>query len=810
PNRTLAHHPLFQTMLALQNAPAGDFTLPGLTAQTLNVGTATAKFDLFWNLTEQQATSGGLEGVLEYSTDLFRRETAEALAARWVRVLRAVADDPGLRIGRIDILLDGERSALLPAARDGADAGSGATLPELFAARVDETPDRVAVVCGTDTLTYRDLDVRANRLAHALRARGVGPETLVALALPRSLDLVVTVLAVLKAGGAYLPLDPDAPADRIALMLDDARPALLVVDRADRGGDTDTPTPRLVLDEPTTAREIAAQPESAPGSGGGPHNPAYVIYTSGSTGRPKGVVVTHHNVVRLFASTDRWFGFGPDDVWTLFHSYAFDFSVWELWGALLHGGRLVVVPFDTSRAPDRFLELLVEERVTVLNQTPSAFHQLVRADREAPETGRRLALRTVVFGGEALEPARLADWYARHDDAAPLLVNMYGITETTVHVTHTALGRGHAAEGTASIIGDALPDLRVHVLDPALNPVPVGVPGELYVAGPGLARGYLNRPGLTAERFVADPFAAAPGARMYRSGDLVRRRATEDGGLALEYVGRGDQQVKVRGHRIEPGEIEAVLAGHPEVSRAVVVARSERQDDTRLVAYVVAEPGRTPNLAALRDHARRHLPPAMVPAAVIEVAALPLTVNGKLDRAALPAPVWEDAGSGDGRVPRSPGEMVVAGLFAEVLGVPPERVRADDSFFDLGGHSLLAARLVARVRAVLGAEIALRTLFEAPTVAGLAERIADAGTSERPPLRACADRPDRLPLSFAQQRLWFLERMEALGPTYNIPVALHLAGELDRAALARALGDVVARHESLRTLFPETGGVAVQ
>ncbi|MGW0585370.1 AMP-binding protein, partial [Streptomyces sp. NPDC002920] len=473
----------------------------------------------------------------------------------------------------------------------------------------------------------------------------------------------------------------------------------------------------------------------------------------------------------------------------LFHSYAFDFSVWELWGPLLHGGRLVVVPFGTSRSPEAFLRLLAEERVTVLNQTPSAFYQLMQVERD----GAELALRTVVFGGEALEPARLADWYARHADDAPVLVNMYGITETTVHVTHTALD-ARSAEDPSSVIGTAIPDLRTYVLDDHLCLVPPGVSGELYVAGPGLARGYLNQRALTAARFVADPYGP-PGTRMYRTGDVVRLRA--DG--TLEFVGRADDQVKVRGFRIELGEIEAALAAHPEVGDVAVVARQDRTDDTRLVAYVVGPTG------SLREYLRERLPEYMVPSAFVALDALPLTVNGKLDRRALPEPQTGTLGAG--RAPRTPQEQILCELFAEILGVAEAGV--DDGFFDLGGHSLLATRLVARVRATLGVELELRTLFEVPTPAGLAASLTGAGQA-RLALTASEDRPELIPLSFAQRRLWFLHQLEGASANYNIPLAWRLNGSLDRTALEAALRDVLARHESLRTLYPQLDGTPYQ
>ncbi|TKS95589.1 non-ribosomal peptide synthetase, partial [Streptomyces galbus] len=453
-------------------------------------------------------------------------------------------------------------------------------------------------------------------------------------------------------------------------------------------------------------------------------------------GRPKGVVVAHRNVARLFDATRKWFGFGPDDVWTLFHSYAFDFSVWELFGALLHGGRLVVVPYEVSRTPGAFLDLLADHGVTVLNQTPSAFYQLAQADADAP--GRELALRTVVFGGEALQPSRLADWYRRRPDDSPALVNMYGITETTVHVTYQPLTRERAT-AAASVIGVAIPDLRTYVLGPGLELAAPGVVGELYVAGPGVARGYLGRPGLTAERFVADPYATEPGTRMYRTGDLVRWN--QDG--ELEFVGRADHQIKIRGFRIEPGEIENVLTDHPDVTEAAVVVREEQSGGGRLVAYAVVRG--TLHGEDVREFVRERLPEHMVPAAVVVLDSLPLTGNGKLDRAALPAP--EFASAGTGREARTPQEQIVCDLFAQVLGLP--RAGVDDDFFDLGGHSLLATRLIAQIRAAFGVELELRALFDGPTPAAVAALLDTAGPA-RPSLTA-RERPSVLPLSFAQR-----------------------------------------------------------
>ncbi|MFD8912686.1 non-ribosomal peptide synthase/polyketide synthase [Streptomyces sp. NPDC059575] len=797
PARSLSHHPLFQTMLALQNAPLATFDLPRLRVAADLVHTGTAKCDLTFMLTEQPGTDG-LSGLVEYSTDLFDASTVEGIVERWLRLLRAVVADPGRRIGQVDVLSADELGALLPAVvvRDGELPES--TLTTLFEERVRANPAAVAVASGEVTLTYGELDTRANRLAHALIARGAGPERLVALALPRSADLVVAVLAVLKAGAAYVPIDPQYPAARIAYLLRDTRPSLLVTTGPIGELPGTEQVDRFLLD----TADLSQLPDTDPGIAVRPEHPAYVIHTSGSTGDPKGVVVPHRNVVRLFDATRELFDFSANDVWTLFHSYSFDFSVWELWGALLHGGRLVVVDHETSRSPRLFLELLARERVTVLNQTPSAFYQLMRADEEASETGRSLALRTVVFGGEALEHARLANWYERHPDDAPRLVNMYGITETTVHVTHAALDRSGTAPGR---IGAALPGLRTYVLDAHLRPVPPGVPGELYVAGPGLARGYLNRPALTAGRFVADPFGPA-GARMYRSGDVVRRGA--DGGL--RFVGRADDQVKVRGFRIELGEIEAALAAHPAVAQVAVLARQDRADDTRLVAYLVPAGDAAPRPAELREHLRERLPEHMVPAAFVTLERLPLTANGKLDRRALPAPDLAPAHTG--RAPRTPQEQILCELFAEVLGVAEAGV--EESFFDLGGHSLLATRLAARVRATLGVELELRTLFETPTPAGVAAALASAREArpalEPQPRPADGQVGGSVPLSFAQRRLWFLHQLEGAGADYHISLAWRLSGDLDRRALEDALADVVERHETLRTVFPVVDGVPYQ
>ncbi|GAA3212014.1 amino acid adenylation domain-containing protein [Actinocorallia longicatena] len=762
PVRHLGRHPLFQVALSFQNNPEARAELDGLTVATVDLPTGAAKYDLSLYLEETHASDGspaGIEAGLEYALDLFDPATARDIADRLLRLLAAVVADPDAPVGAVDLLAADERSTILQSwssggARAVEPSAAPRTIQALFEERVASDPAAVAVTCEGEHLSYRELNARANRLAAHLIAHGAGPGKFAAIALPRSLDLVVAVLGVLKSGAAYVPVDPDYPADRIAYMLEDSRPVLTV-------------TAEVIA-------ESAGRPDTDPGVVMSAEDPAYVIYTSGSTGKPKGVVIPHSNVIRLMTSTEHWFSFGSDDVWTLFHSYAFDFSVWELWGPLLYGGRLVVVPYGVSRSPVEFLKLLEAERVTVLNQTPSAFYQLMAADAAAPAV---LSLRFVIFGGEALELGRLQDWYSRHADGAPVLVNMYGITETTVHVSHLALDSASCAEASGSVIGVPIPDLRIYVLDDRLQPVPPGTVGELYVAGPGLARGYLGRPGLTAERFVANPFGAG---RMYRTGDLGRWRR----GGALEYLGRADQQVQLRGFRIELGEIEAALVRHPEVTDAAVIVREDRPGDRRLVAYVV---GGEVESSELRRFVNADLPDYMVPAAVVALDALPLTANGKLDRKALPAPDFSVKVTGRG--PRDEHEEILAALFAEVLGL--DRVGIDDGFFDLGGDSIIAIQLVARARQS-GLVVTPREIFQHQTVAGLAAVARTEEAFEAEPEGAGIGPVPATPIM-----RWF-EELRGPKDSYSQRMLLRVPPRLDPAALAAAHQTVVDHHDMLR------------
>ncbi|MQY09520.1 non-ribosomal peptide synthetase [Actinomadura macrotermitis] len=786
PPRHLGRHPLFQVGLTFQNNPKAKVELPGFTAEVEPLYAGVSRFDLLMVLTEEE---DGLAGELEYALDLYDPASAERLITRFERFLTALLDAPDTRIGAAPVLSGDERATILGDWAGGSAVGKAerATIPALFEAQAAARPDAPAVTFEGRTLTYGEVNAEANRLARYLAAREIGAEQFVALALPRSAELVVAILAVLKTGAAYVPIDPDYPADRIAHMLDDAKPVIAIT-TGEAGSALPEELPRVLLDE----QEHSAYLDSDLGDEDrvrplSPEHPAYVIYTSGSTGRPKGVVVPHQNVARLLKSTEQWFDFGPDDVWTLFHSYAFDFTVWELWGSLLYGGRLVVVPFLTSRSPEDFLRLLAAEKVTVLNQTPSAFYQLMAADRDNP--GQDLALRYIVFGGEALELGRLDDWYSRHPENAPTLVNMYGITETTVHVSYVALDRAYAATAPGSVIGVGIPDLRLYVLDDRLQPAAPGVVGELYVAGDGLARGYLNRPDLTAERFVADPFGA-PGTRMYRTGDVGRW--LEDG--RLEYLGRSDQQVQLRGFRIELGEIESALARHDSVDDVAVIVR-----DDKLVAYVV---GTEIDSAELRKFAGQDLPDYMVPAVVVELDALPLTVNGKLDRKALPAPDFGAKVSA--LAPRTSEEEILAGLFAEVLGL--ERVGVDDGFFDLGGDSIIAIQLVSRARQA-GLVISPREVFQHQTVEELAAIAQPVGEGEQIEVEAPGTGTGPVPVTPIVA--WLRDRVDgdaSLAAGFHQSLLLRTPAGLGVEQLTAAFQKVLDHHDMLRLRLDVSGG----
>ena len=802
PARFLNRHPLFQVMLAFQNTPDASLELPDIVAKLEPLDTNTAKFDLSFSLGEQYSPDGtpdGIAGIIEYSSDLFERGTVEELARRLARLLEAVAADPGQPIGRLKLLAPKERKQLLLDWNDTGRQVPDATLPALFEAQVQSRPEGSALVFEETTLTYNELNLRANRLAHLLIAQGIGPETLVALAVPRSIEMMVGLLAILKAGAAYLPLDPDYPVERLAYMLQDAQPVRVLTTAQIAQRLPDGP-PRLLLDDPGTVNALAQNPQSNPidterSHPLNAHNPAYVIYTSGSTGTPKGVVVAHAALVNHMLWMMADYPLGAEDVVLHRTSISFDAATWEIWLPLIAGATLCMAPAKVIHDPSLLMTYVEQRHVTIAQFVPS----LLASTFAATSPGDHHGLKCIFSGGEAL-PSALAQDVASAWNVS--LVNLYGPTETTIQVTSWSWKHG-ARCGQIAPIGSPVWNTRLYVLDANLQPVPVGMAGELYVSGIQLARGYLNRPALSAERFVADPFGGT-GNRMYRTGDLARWRA--DG--VVEYLGRADEQLKIRGFRIEPGEIEAALLNHPGVTQAVVVVRDEEPADKRLVGYLVPATGtgaHSLNRAELRSYLARTLPDYMVPAAFVFLERLPLTANGKLDRKALPAPDFGVA-KGAWRMPRSMQEEILCSLFSELLRV--SRIGIEDNFFELGGHSLLATQLISRIRAILGVELAIRSVFEAPTVAGLAECLQQSQTA-RAALEAL-QRPARIPLSFAQRRLWFMDRFQGPSPTYNVPVALRLRGRLDQVALEAALGDVVQRHESLRTIFVELDGTPYQ
>ncbi|CAO5160385.1 Carrier domain-containing protein [Frankia sp. AiPs1] len=792
--RDLSRNPVFQASLTFEPEPPGTRGLPGATMVEERVEWTPAKFDLAFLV--RRTTTGTYLGHIEYPTALFDAETVERMARQFTTLLQAVCRAPETPIGALPL---GEPAPLPvhPSTRPN---------PTLIHLLVEHwartTPQMPALTAEGADLTYAELDRQANRLAHHLRSLGVVADQPVGVHLRRGTALVVTLLAVLKAGGAYLPLDPDQPPSRLADIVADSAARVVVTDDAD-ALERIAAEHIVVLGSADLTAALAEQSEDAPAWQAHPDQLAYVIYTSGSTGRPKGVMVTHANATRLFTTTAAEFGFGPNDVWTLFHSYAFDFSVWEIWGALCHGGRLVIVPFEVSRDPLRFVALLAGEHVTVVNQTPSAFGNLVAAfaGGNAPD----LDVRVVVFGGESLDSKVLRPWFDRYGGQARV-VNMYGITETTVHVTRhevTASDAAGAPTAGRSPIGAALADLELYVLDTQMQPVPPGIPGELYVGGRGLARGYLGQPALTGERFVPDPYSGRPGDRLYRTGDQARVTP----GRGVEYLRRIDGQVKVRGFRIETGEVESALATHRAIAACVVAVHGDR-----LAAWVVPAPGHDVDPHDLRAHLARQLPAYMLPSAFVALLALPLTTNGKADRAALPAPEPDQHAAGRGSRPaRTPRERAVTRAWAEVLGIPEPGV--EDNFFHLGGDSIRAVQVVGRLRAG-GYELGVAELLRFQTPRALAAVLPD---TVDPLGDHQATRPfsliddttraalvdgvqDAYPLTEGQAGMVYEVFADPTHPYHNATCYLvRDDAALDLDALRAAVRQVTTRHEVLRT-----------
>jgi amino acid adenylation domain-containing protein len=748
---------------------------------------------------EDQLTRGGdrdegLTIVWEYNSDLFDEKTVQRLIRCYEHLLEAITDSPEEHVSALPLLSEEEEQRLLVEWSGDRSRAPGQTIDAIFEQQVEASPRAVALVCGDEQVTYGELNERANRLAQRLRRLGVGTETLVSVCLERSPELVVALLGILKAGAAYVPLDPTYPKERLAFMLEDARSPVLITHSLllERLPEHDARVLLLDADAEEPAQESA---ELSPGTHSST-NLAYVIYTSGSTGWPKGVAVEHRSVVRLVCGAN-YVRLGPAETFLLLAPATFDASTFELWGSLLNGAHLAVMP-PGLHTLEELGRTIRAHGVTVMWLTAGLFHLMVDEQLDALcGVGQLLA------GGDVLSPLHVRKFLSV---SAGALIDGYGPTENTTFTCCHRMVQGEEPRGSVPI-GRPISNTRVYLLDGRMRPVPPGACGELYAGGAGVARGYLNRAALTAERFVPDPFSKEPGARLYRTGDLARYQS--DG--KIEFLGRRDTQVKVRGFRIELGEIEAALGSHPSVRDSVVVIHEAADGDKRLVVYFVAS--EELDAPRLKSFLKERLPDYMMPQAFVALDALPLTPNGKVDRKALPAPAAAPApaarGEGDG--PRTAVEEIVADIWRQVLGV--EQVGMNDDFFDLGGHSLLATRVLSRMREALGVEVSVRALFENPTVEGLS-RVAETELSGGPsveavPLvRANSEEP---PLaSFAQRRLWFLDRLSPGSPAYNVPLAYCLSGPLDAEALRRSLSELVRRHEVLRTTFDVRGGEPVQ
>ncbi|ORI16486.1 long-chain fatty acid--CoA ligase [Rhodococcus sp. 1168] len=798
PVRSTARHPLFQVGFSFQNQGVTNVALPGLDVAALEVESGIAQFDLHLIVVDRYSESGvptGMSAEFTYAKDLFDHATVGTIATRFGRLLESVVDRPEILLGDIDLLAGSERELVLESWNTTDHPVDGeATLVSLFDEQVAIHPDSTAVVEGDRRWSFHEFDSRVNRLARYLIARGVGPETLTALAIRRSADLVVAMFAVAKTGGAYVPLDPDQPLERIEYILETAEPILLLSKSSDGSplsghsvrdipmSDVASLDLSMYSDAPITDAERRAPLRAG--------NSAYVIFTSGSTGRPKGVAVSHTAIVNQLTWKRAEFGLGSQDSVLLKTAATFDLSVWEFWSAPTSGATLVIAGPDEHRDPARVNDIIRKESITTIHVVPSMLTALmVDGDGVLPAS-----LKRVLAIGEAL-PGDTARRFVEHNDGA--LFNLYGPTEAAVSVTSHRVSPDESAHVP---IGRPEWNTQTYVLDTRLHPVPPGTIGELYLAGGQLARGYLGRPDLTAERFVANPFAVT-GGRLYRSGDLAFWNA--DGELV--FAGRSDFQVKIRGFRIELGEIEASLRAVESLSDAAVVSYSDSHTGDRLVGYVVPAESATVDIDEVRTALGAALPSYMVPSNFVVLTSLPLNANGKLDRAALPAPVLE---STEFRAPTDPIEEIVARVYSELLGV--DRVGLDDDFFALGGNSLVATQLVARLGAALNASISVRSVFEAPTVGALAARVeSSVGQGIRLPLIA-RPRPEVVPLSLAQQRMWTLNQVDKTSDAYNIPVAIRLSGALDVAALRAAVGDLFRRHEVLRTRYPDTEDGPVQ
>ncbi|MBL3550485.1 non-ribosomal peptide synthase/polyketide synthase, partial [Chryseobacterium sp. KMC2] len=802
-----SRHPVFQVMFGLQSF--GEDVAPSENEKTIlhpfngNVDYQVAKFDITTMINDIGET---LQGMFNYAKAVYSKETVKNMMNSYLFMLDQIAginQQENLTLSELNLIPQDQYTQLSGLWSTESDYASDTTIQALFEAQVERTPDHIAVVYQDVRMSYRELNDRSNRLAHYLiETYDLQPDDLVPLCLERSADMLTAILGVLKAGGAYVPMDPSYPVERIRHILEDTGAKIVLahsiaastVQEACSGIATSV----LVLNDAEQERTLAESSTSNPVTEVGPDHLAYVIYTSGTTGMPKGVMQIHRNVARLFSATDHWYHFNDQDVWSLFHSYVFDFSVWEIWGAFFYGGKLLVPSSEQTKDTNLFFSLCLKEGLTVLNQTPTAFYQFIDTALQRAED--LSSLRYVIFGGEALNLASLKPWYERYR-SAPTLINMYGITETTVHVTYKKLSVEDLDR--ASLIGENIPDQGMYILDNHLRAVPIGAVGELYVGGAGIARGYLNRAELTAERFIANPFqtleekASGKNGILYKTGDLVRYLSDGE----LEYIGRNDFQVKIRGYRIELGEIENRLQEYAEVRQSVVLSKENKAGMKYLVGYYVSDTSiDTGHLTSFLSEA---LPEYMVPAAFVHLTSLPLTINGKLDRRQLPEP--EFTGGREYTAPENELQERLCQIYGEVLGLDAGTIGINDDFFSLGGNSIMAIKLISGIKRTLNTQVGVAVIFGNKTVASLSNALANQNNDEQVSITPVkVNSPEEQRLSFAQERLWFIETYEGGSSAYNIPMTVRLNEKTDISALCKALETIVMRHEVLRSMILST------
>jgi len=800
PERNRSQTPLFQVAFAVQNVPRSNLAIPGLTVSPLEIDSFTAKFDLFAAFIERER-----ETVMriEYRTELFEARTIERMFDHFQRLLQSVVADPHQRISDLPMLKRAERRQLLVEWNDTrGDYPKDRCIHELFEETVKNVPDTVALIDEDRQITYRELNQRANQLAHHLKKFGVGADVLAGICLEQSAEMIISLIAILKAGAAYVPLDPSYPKERLAFMLQDSGAPVLITQRALVDifiNDTAKHAAKIIsLD--TDGEKIAQESDRNPAAATSSDSLAYVIYTSGSTGQPKGVAVSHRAVNRLVLNTN-YAQLTSTEVVAQASNVSFDAATFEIWGALLNGARSVLIPKDSLLSPQSLSAAIERHGITTLFLTTALFNQMVAQIPDA--LGK---LRYLLFGGEAADPHRVRDLLK--NSSPRRLLHVYGPTETTTFASSYWV-KSIAADATTVPIGRPIANTEIYILDAHLNPVPIGVAGEIHIGGDGLAQGYLNRPELTAEKFVTHAFDGISAKRLYKTGDLAHY--LPDGNI--EFLGRMDNQVKVRGYRIELDEIEATLGQLPSIRESVVLAREDSPGDRRLVAYAVAAPGSAPTMNELRSFLKQKLPEYMVPSAFVFLNEIPLTPNGKLDRKALPEPDQSRPELDEGSAaPRTPVEEILSTIWAGILKLG--KVDIHDNFFQLGGHSLLATQVISRINDVFATDVQLRRLFETPTIVGLAASIdaylaAKNDTQRIPPIVPRARTHDA-PLSFAQQRLWFLDRLDPDSATYNVPAAFRLAGKLDARALEQSFNEIGRRHEALRTVFTTVNGDPAQ